>query len=102
MSENLNLENNDIKNDDIKNNEMEINNVGKTNSYSNDSEIPKDIVENNIDDSESENKIEVKHSFRSNLYEKIDVSVKTMDIVIGFIIVLIIIFVVFGIIQGAR
>ncbi len=59
-----------------------------------------------IKDKEVENRDEnninkpVNKSVRSNLYDKIDVSIKTMDILICFIIVLIIIFTIFGIIQG--
>ncbi len=94
MSENLNTEN-------TENNE---NTANATNT-----KIEDNIVENKlesevlIDEAEDDNDIkksEVTPSFRSNLYEKIDIPLKTMDIIIGFLVVLIIIFVVVGVIQG--
>lgn len=47
-----------------------------------------------------EKKPEVPKRFRESLYSRIKVSLKTMDLIIGILIVLLIVFVAFGILQA--
>lgn len=66
-------------------------------------EVNKENLENSAIEEKSEdvgNSTEVKHSLRSNLYDKIDIPVKTMDKIIAGLIILIVFFVIVGIIQG--
>lgn len=55
-----------------------------------------------VEDNEPIDKEEEKQSIRSNLYDRIDVPVRTMDKLIFVLIVLIVFFIIMGIVQGAR
>ncbi|MFV0520421.1 MAG: hypothetical protein ACK5LY_09140 [Lachnospirales bacterium] len=61
-----------------------------------------ELVDNDVESevTKKENAEVSKPTFRTNLYDKIDVSVKTMDIIIVIIVVLIVIFLFFGIYQS--
>ncbi len=53
------------------------------------------VNETSIDESEKV----AQYNFRSNLYDKINISVKTMDVIIGFLIAVIFLLVLFGVFQ---